>query len=93
METMLATIDVLFTFGYLLGWSLIWFVSFGRYRPQRVSEDLAKLKRLGWGRFKDEDGVVVLSEELTAMIGATLIVLASAAWYVSRFGFSRVGFG
>ncbi|MGD9542959.1 MAG: hypothetical protein AB7U86_02120 [Methylocystis sp.] len=90
---MLATIDALFTFGYFLGWSLIWFLSFGRCRPQRVSEDLMKLKPLSWFRFKDEDGVVVLSEGLTAMIGATIIVLAFAACYVSRFGFSWVGFG
>jgi hypothetical protein len=93
MEMMFAIIDALFTFGYVLGWSLIWFLSFGRYRPQRDSEDLTKLRSLGWCRFEDQDGVVVLSEELTAVIGATIIVLALAAWYVSWFGFSWLGFG
>ncbi|MFZ3179152.1 MAG: hypothetical protein WA156_02845 [Methylocystis silviterrae] len=85
--------ELLFTLGYILGWPVIWLLSFGRYRPLGVSEDVAKLKPLGKYSFEDEDGVVVLSEELTAVIGATIIVLAFAAWYVSWFGFSWAGFG
>lgn len=73
----LQCMELLFSLGYILGWPVIWLLSFGRYRPLGVSEDESKLKPLGRCRFEDEDGAVVLSRELTAVIGATIILSAA----------------